>query len=66
MEALPGELGYVENHMLAQEIFNRDVPVIPLYLRILVAAARADFEGLIMDPTAGTEMWNIEEFNFGD
>ena len=66
MEALPGEPGYLENHMLAQEIFTRDVPVIPLYLRILVAAARADFEGLIMDPTAGTEMWNIEEFNYGD
>jgi len=66
MMALPGEPEYVENHMLAQVIFARDVPVIPLYLRILVSAARPDFSGLIMDPTAGTEMWNIEEFNFSD
>lgn len=64
MDALPGEAGYADHHLLAQEIFAADLPVLPLYLRILVSAARPDFIGLSMDPTAGTEMWNIEEFNF--
>lgn len=61
---LPGEAGYVENHLLAQEIFARDLPSLPLYFRIWVAAARAGFSGLIMDPTETTEMWNIEEFDY--
>jgi len=65
LQSLPGQASYDENHLLAQEIFAEDLPVIPLYLRLKLAATRPDMCGFIMDPTANSEMWNIEEFGFG-
>jgi peptide/nickel transport system substrate-binding protein len=65
LSALPGQAAYEENHLLAQAIFAEDLPVIPLYLRLKLAATRPDMCGFIMDPTANSEMWNIEEFGFG-
>ncbi len=63
--SLPGQDSYFENHMLAQEIFADQLPVIPLYLRLKLAATRPDMCNFIMDPTATSEMWNIEEFSYG-
>ncbi len=63
--SLPGQAGYDENHLLAQEIFATDLPVVPLYLRLKLAATRPDFCNFIMDPTVNSEFWNIEEFGFG-
>jgi peptide/nickel transport system substrate-binding protein len=63
---LPGQPGYIENHLSAQEIFTHYLPAIPLYLRNWVTAARADMCGHIMDPTAGTDTWNIEEYDYGE
>jgi peptide/nickel transport system substrate-binding protein len=65
LSSLPGQPAYNENHLLAQEIFATDLPVVPLYLRLKLAATRADMCGFIMDPTANSEMWNIEEFGYG-
>jgi peptide/nickel transport system substrate-binding protein len=65
-ETLPGQLGYYENHMLAQEIFARDLPVIPLFLRVKHTITRPDFCGHWMDPTADSDTWNIEEYQFGE
>jgi hypothetical protein len=31
-----------------------------------LAATRTDMCGFIMDPTANSEMWNIEEFGYGE
>jgi peptide/nickel transport system substrate-binding protein len=64
-ETLPGQPGYIENHMLAQEIFSRDLPVIPLFLRINFTISRPDFCGHRMDPTANSDTWNIEEYDYG-
>jgi len=66
LAALPGQPGYIENHMLAQEIFARDLPLVPLYQRIKVTAARADMCGYWMDATAKSDTWNIEEYGYGD
>jgi len=66
LQSLPGEDSYTENHLLAQEIFANDLPVVPLYLRLKLAATRPDFCNFIMDPTNNSEMWNIEEFDYGD
>jgi hypothetical protein len=57
---------YVENHLKAQEIFARDLPVIPLYLRIKFAISRPDFCGMSFDPTSPSELWNIENFDYGE
>jgi peptide/nickel transport system substrate-binding protein len=64
-QSLPGQAAYDENHLLAQVIFADDLPVIPLYLRLKLAGTRPDMCGFIMDPTANSEMWNIEEFGYG-
>ncbi len=66
LQSLPGEASYDENHLLAQEIFATDLPVVPLYLRLKLAATRPDMCGFVMDPTANSEMWNIESFDYGD
>lgn len=65
-QSLPGEPAYDENHLKAQEIFAQDLPVVPLYLRLKLAATRPDMCGFVMDPTANSEMWNIEEFDYGE
>ncbi|MEW6716812.1 MAG: ABC transporter substrate-binding protein, partial [Chloroflexota bacterium] len=66
LAALPGQPEYDAMHKLAQEIFARDVPVAPLYLRLKLAATRPDMCNFIMDPTANSEMFNIEEFDYGE
>ena len=65
LSSLPGENAYMENHLLAQEIFAEELPVIPLFLRLKLAATRPDMCGFFMDPTENSEMWNIEEFGYG-
>ena len=62
---LPGQEGYEEYHLEAQSIFAENLPVVPLYLRLKLAATRADMCNFIMDPTNNSEFWNIEEFDFG-
>jgi peptide/nickel transport system substrate-binding protein len=63
---LPGTPEYVQNHLLAQEIFASDLPVIPLFLRIKWLISRPDFCGLGMDPTSSGDFWNIENFDYGE
>ena len=63
--SLPGQNTYEAYHAEAQRIFAEELPVIPLVLRLKYVASRADFCGYIGDNTAN-EMWNIEEFNFGE
>ncbi len=65
LQSLPGQPSYSEMHLKTQEIFANDLPVVPLFLRLKLAATRPDMCGFIMDPTANSEMWNIEEFGFG-
>ncbi len=62
---LPGEPGYEEAHRQAQAIFAADLPVIPLYLRLKLAAARAGFCGYALNPTADSDLWNLEAFHYG-
>jgi len=65
LQSLPGEDSYTENHIRAQEIFGEELPVVPLYLRLKLAATRPDMCDFIMDPTANSEFWNIENFGYG-
>ena len=45
----------------AQRIFSQDLPMLPLFFRVKVAAARAQVQGFALDPTSPSELWNIEE-----
>ena len=63
---LPGQPEYEAAHMEAQRIFAEQLPAVPLFSRIRVAASRPDMCGFIMDPTAASELWNLEEFDYGE
>lgn len=62
--ALPGEARYDEAYREAQAIFAAEIPAIPLYYRLKVAAARADLCHFDLDPSADA-MWNLEAFDMG-
>jgi peptide/nickel transport system substrate-binding protein len=59
LASLPGTPEYDANHQEAQRVFSQDVPVIPLFLRLKVAAARNEVCNFGVDPTQNSELWNI-------
>jgi peptide/nickel transport system substrate-binding protein len=65
-QALPDEAAYLASFRETQTIFSTDLPAIPLYNRIEIAAARFDFCGLSIDPTSATDLYAIELFDYGD
>jgi peptide/nickel transport system substrate-binding protein len=65
-QSLPDEAAYVENYHLTQTILAQDLPAIPLYNRIETAAARFDLCNFALDPTAASDLFAIETFDYGD
>src|SRR5689334_21492438 len=53
------------SHQEAQALFAADVPSIPLYLRLRVAATRPDFCGFSLDPSSSSALADIETFDYG-
>jgi peptide/nickel transport system substrate-binding protein len=66
METRSDQPGYVSQHAEAQRIFAQDIPAVPLYFRIRIAASRPDLCGLQMDTTTRSDLWNMEAFDYGD
>jgi peptide/nickel transport system substrate-binding protein len=64
--SLPGQPDYSTSHLEAQAIFAEELPTAPLFLRLKLAATRPDMCNFVMDPTANSEFWNIEEFDYGE
>ncbi len=62
--SLPGETSYNASYKQAQTIFANELPSIPLYYRVKVAAARADVCHFDLDSSANP-LWNIEAFDMG-
>lgn len=62
-EHTPDDEAYLDAYHLTQSLFNSDLPAIPLYLRLKVAAARPDMCDFDLDPTANT-LWNIESLDY--
>jgi len=52
-------------HQEAQAIFASELPSIPLYLRLKVAATRPDFCGFTLDPSSSSALAEIESFDYG-
>jgi peptide/nickel transport system substrate-binding protein len=61
--SLPGTPEYEEGHRQAQIIFSEAVPVIPMFLRLKVAAARPEVLNFGVDPTQNSELYNIFEID---
>jgi peptide/nickel transport system substrate-binding protein len=63
-QQIPDDAAYREAYLQTQAIFTSDLPAIPLYVRLKVAAARPDMCGFALDPTANS-LWNIESLDYG-
>jgi len=64
-QALPGTLDFERYHQEAQIIFSHHIPSLPLFMRLRVALARPGVENFEMDPTAPSELWNLETLDVG-
>ena len=65
-QSMPDEAAYLTSFRETQTIFAADLPAIPLYNRIEIAAARFDFCNFALDPTAATDLYAIETFDYGE
>ena len=61
--SLPGTPEYEEGHKEAQRIFSQEVPILPIFLRLKVAAATPSVLNFGVDPTENSELWNIFEID---
>ncbi|MCC6298582.1 MAG: hypothetical protein IT314_04750 [Anaerolineales bacterium] len=64
LRSLPGEPEYT-SHQEAQAIFASELPSIPLYLRLKVAASRPDFCGFTLDASSNSALADLETFDYG-
>jgi peptide/nickel transport system substrate-binding protein len=60
---IPDDEAYRDAYHQTQSIFASDLPAIPLYVRLKVAAARPDMCNFNLDPTANA-LWNIESLDY--
>ena len=51
------------NHQAAMRILADNLPIIPLFPYVNVAASRLGVEGVQLDPTQPSELWNIYELD---
>ncbi len=56
---------YAKNHRKAQALFAEDLPALPLYFHLKVAAARPDMCGFLVNPTTDSVLWHVEFFDYG-
>jgi peptide/nickel transport system substrate-binding protein len=61
--SLPDSPEYLRAHQQAQEIFAEDLPAIPLYAHLDLAAARPDLCGVLSPAYADTPLWNLETWD---
>ena len=53
-------------HAKAQAIFTEFLPSLPLFARAKILVTRPEVVGVVMDPTANSEFWNVENFDFSE
>lgn len=66
LTTLPDTQEFTDGNNNAELLFSQDLPSVPLYWRILVAAARKDMCNFALDPTATSDLWNVEQFDYGE
>ena len=62
-QSLPGTDAYVTNHQEALRIFSRELPGIPLFANLKVAATLPDVLNFTLDTTQTSELWNLYELD---
>jgi peptide/nickel transport system substrate-binding protein len=66
LTAVPGMPEYERAHQQALRIWTEQVPVIPLFMRLKVAAARPEVRNFTLDATQPTELWNLAELDLSE
>ena len=66
LQALPGTREYEKYHKQAQVILSEELPTIPLFIWPRIALARPGVLNFALDPTAQSELWNIEVLDLQD
>lgn len=66
LQALPGTAAYDENHRQALHIFSQEVPIIPLFWRLKMAAARPEVLNFSPAPSQSSELWNVYELDLAE
>lgn len=64
-QSLPEEQEYIDAYRETQVIFAEELPAIPLYYRLRIAATRPDICHFDFDPTANP-LWNVESIDKGE
>ncbi len=65
-QSLPEESAYATAYRELQMIFAEDQPIVPLYWRPRLVAARPDLCNLSLDATAQSILWNVEVLDYGE
>jgi len=65
MRILPDQPEQAAAYAQAQALFANDLPSVPLYQRIKVAATRKDLCNFSLDAFSTNDLWNIEEIDYG-
>ena len=63
--SLPDTPEYAAAQNQSQYLYANDLPGVPLYWRLKVAAARPDMCRLALNPTSSSDLWDIETWNYG-
>ena len=65
MRLLPDKPDQASAYAQLQVLFANDLPSVPLYQRINVAATRKDMCNFTLDSFSLNDLWNIEEIDYG-
>jgi peptide/nickel transport system substrate-binding protein len=63
LSLLPGQEGYAEAHQEAMRIFAAELPAVPLFTRLRLAATAPGVLNFRLDPTQPSELWNAFELD---
>ena len=59
-QALAGTEAYVEGYRTTERVFADQLPAVPLFMHVRVAATRPNVVGFMLNPTERSGLWNIE------
>jgi len=60
---LPGQPGYAEAHQEAMRLFAQELPALPLFTRLRLAATTPDVRNFRLDATQPSDLWNVFELD---
>lgn len=63
LSLLPGQDGYVEAHQEAMRLFATELPAVPLFSRLRLAATTPNVLNFRLDPSQPSELWNAFELD---